>query len=78
MANEKKGSPVEVGNTVLAMSPTTHYWMGKIVHVDAFSIVLDNSCWSDRYMEETGDDSLAELGKGNPEQNDALFLNVLL
>jgi hypothetical protein len=34
--------------------------------------------WSDRYMEETGDDSLAELGKGNPEQNEALFLNVLL
>jgi hypothetical protein len=42
---EKEGSPVAIGNTVLAMSPTTHYWMGRIVHVDAFSIVLDNSCW---------------------------------
>lgn len=35
--------------------------------------------WNDRYMEETGDDSFAELAQTNTEGDDALLLlNVLL
>jgi len=33
------------GAQILAMTGTTHYWTGRVVDFDAFSIVLEDSAW---------------------------------
>ena len=36
---------MKVGDNVLVMTPTTHYWMGHIVEMDLWSITLDDAAW---------------------------------
>jgi hypothetical protein len=36
---------MKAGDKVLVMTPTTHYWMGRIVEMDLWSITLDDAAW---------------------------------
>lgn len=55
-------------------------WVELLEHLIAAGDTSNEAfaVWNDRYMEETGDDSLAELAQANVEGDDALLLNVLL
>ncbi|MBT8428292.1 MAG: hypothetical protein KJN79_00120 [Gammaproteobacteria bacterium] len=50
--NEKKieekfdyGQWTWIGKNALIMTLTTHYWMGRIVGIDEFSIYLEDAAW---------------------------------